>query len=334
MKTKKINELQQYLTERKFSQIFVLTDENTSKYALPILLEKVDEISDAQASLLELPCGEKYKSLESARDLCLSLLESNADRNSVLISLGGGVITDIGAFVASIYKRGIQNINLPTTLLAMTDAAIGGKTGVNLGQIKNAVGTFNADSVTFVDTEFMLTLNERELLGGMAEMIKTFLVGDKIYLEKILKTKDLSEINEDLIFRCIEIKEEIVSGDFYDNGERKKLNFGHTLGHAFESLFLDREDAEPLSHGHAVAIGMFYALKLSEKKFGTDFSSVRSFLESRYAIPNMAECFKDLIPYILNDKKSKEGKMRFVLLKEVGNAVIDVEIETEEIARL
>ncbi|MDO5760079.1 MAG: 3-dehydroquinate synthase family protein, partial [Bacteroidota bacterium] len=256
-----IDQLQNYLRENQFSQIFILTDENSGKYCLPILLEKADEIADRGATLLEIPAGEENKNIETIKNLSSSLLESNADRNSLLISLGGGVVTDVGGFVASIYKRGIQNINIPTTLLAMVDASIGGKTGVNLNGIKNALGTFNTDTITLVDTDFLQTLPYKEILSGVGEMLKTFLVLDKEMLAKFISKKDLQTIEDEFILRCMELKESVVEQDVFDNKRRKILNFGHTLGHAFEGYYSLLEK-KSITHGEAVVIGIYYAMKL------------------------------------------------------------------------
>lgn len=330
---KPIEELQSYLVDKSFSQIFVLTDENTGKYCLPILLEKVDEISDKQATLLEIPSGEASKTMETVINLCSSLLESNADRNSVLISLGGGVVTDIGAFVSSIFKRGIQNINIPTTLLAMIDASIGYKTGVNLNGIKNVIGSFNTNTLTFIDTEFLNTLAKEEMFDGMAEMLKTFLVMDKVFLDKFVSKQDFQHIEDEFVFRCIELKENIVSKDLYDKKERKILNFGHTFGHALESLYLLQ--GKTISHGKAIAIGMFCALLLSEKKYNVPheaFLPIYQFLNNHFPIPELnKELFENLIPYLYNDKKTLNSQMNFVLLKAVGTPQIDVKIMEEEL---
>lgn len=323
-----IDALQSYLVEKDFSQIFLLVDENTAKYCLPILLEKVDEISDKQAILLEIPSGEENKSLATVENLCASLLESNADRNSVIISLGGGVITDLGGFVASIYKRGIQNINIPTTLLAMIDASIGGKTGVDFQGVKNALGTFNDKSLTFLDTEFLQTLPERQIMNGVAEMLKTFLIADEDYTKRLLAKTDFSFIEDDFIRQCVRIKEYIVKEDFQEEGLRKTLNFGHTLGHAFESYFLDKENS--LLHGEAVAIGMYYALKLSEEKYSISkeiFAPVYDFLEKNYKIYSLEENIENIKPYLKNDKKASHNTIYFTLLKTLAEPVINVAVE-------
>lgn len=307
---KKIEELQGYLEERNFSQLFLLTDENTSKYCLPILLEKVDILTDRQAVLLEIPAGEENKTLKTAKNLINSLAESDADRNSCLLSLGGGVVCDLGGFIASVYKRGIQNINLPTTLLSMADAAIGGKTALNHSGIKNLIGTFNFKTEVFIDTDFLSTLLYPQIMDGAAEMLKTFLVFDWESAQEMMKTSDFTKINPFLIQHCAQIKENIVAQDPYDTSVRKKLNFGHTLGHAAEMFY-------GLSHGHSVAIGMHYAIDLSVKHANYSpqkAKEIQNFLELHYTIPDYRKDMAQLIPLMRQDKKNSNGNINFVLL--------------------
>lgn len=333
----RLNQLQTYIKDKQYSQIFILIDENTGEYCLPLLLEKVDAIADYGATLLEIPAGEESKSFETIKNLSSSLLESNADKHSLLISLGGGVITDIGGFLASIYKRGIQNINIPTTLLSMVDAAIGYKTGINLNGIKNAIGTFNTDTLTFFDTSFLQTLSDKEILSGVGEMLKTFLVADKEYLMRFIEKNNVKKIEDEFIFRCVTLKEQIVQDDVLDNGKRKILNFGHTLGHAFESYYSSFPKDKQLSHGESVAIGMYYALKLSEKKYNMEpkiFQPIYNFLSQYFTIPPLQEVFSQIQPLLYNDKKTISNILHFVLLKNIADPQIDAKISMEEILSL
>ena len=332
-----INQLQDYLVKNNFSQIFILTDENVGQHCLPLLLEKAEEISDKGASLLEIPAGEASKSFETVQNLCSSLLESNADKHCLLISLGGGVITDIGGFVASIYKRGIQNINIPTSLLAMTDAAIGYKTGVNLTGVKNAIGTFNSNTLTFIDTNFLQTLPQKEILSGLGEMLKTFLVADKKYLNDFIAQNNTKKIDDKFIFRCIELKENIVKEDIFDTGKRKILNFGHTLGHAFESYYSSFPREKQISHGQAVVIGIYYALKLSEKKYNISeqtFRPIYNFILQHFTIPSVKQVFDKIKPMLYNDKKTRANTLNFVLLEDVALPKTDIVISEEELLSL
>ena len=315
---KKIEELQSYLKEKNFSQLFLLVDSNTSQHCMPILLEKIDEITDRQATLLEIPANEGHKTLKTAEDIINSLMESKADRNSCLISLGGGMIMDLGGFVASIYKRGIQNINVPTTLLSMVDAAIGGKTAVNHSDIKNIIGTFNFQSEVFVDTEFLNTLTNEQIKDGVAEMLKTFLVADEKLCETLLSTPISTETLSTLITPCAEIKERIVSQDPYDLGIRKKLNFGHTLGHAVEVFY-------NLSHGHSVAIGMYYALGKSVQYCNFPIEKaekIKQFILANYEIPPYEKDMPQLVSLMRQDKKNEQGKINFILLEDIGQSCL------------
>lgn len=332
-----LKQLYAYLKDKQFSQIFILIDENTGEYCLPLLLEKVEAIADCGATLLEIPAGEESKSFETIKNLSSSLLESNADKHSLLISLGGGVITDIGGFLTSIYKRGIQNINIPTTLLSMVDAAIGYKTGINLNGIKNAIGTFNTNTLTFFDTSFLQTLPYKEILSGVGEMLKTFLVADKEYLMRFIKKNNVKEIEDEFIFRCVTLKEQIVQDDVLDMKKRKILNFGHTLGHAFESYYSSFSKDEQLSHGEAVVIGMYYALKLSEKKYNIEsniFQPIYNFLSQHFIIPPLQEIFPQIKSLLYNDKKTISNTLHFVLLKDIATPQIDVKVSMEEILSL
>ncbi len=332
-----LEQLQTYLKDKQFSQILILIDENTGEYCLPLLLERVEAIADYGATLLEIPAGEESKSFETIKNLSSSLLESNADKHSLLISLGGGVITDIGGFLASIYKRGIQNINIPTTLLSMIDAAIGYKTGINLNGVKNAIGTFNTNTLTFFDTSFLQTLSDKEILGGVGEMLKTFLVADKEYLTRFIEKNNVKEIEDEFIFRCVTLKQQIVQEDVLDIGKRKILNFGHTLGHAFESYYSYLPKDKQLSHGEAVAIGIYYALKLSEKKYDIEpkiFQPIYNFILQHFTIPSLQEVFPKIKPLLYNDKKTISNILHFVLLKDIAAPQIDTKVSEEEIASL
>ncbi len=319
-----LEELQTYLIEKNFSQLFLLVDENTSKYCMPILLEKIDEISNRQATLLEVKPNEESKTIQTAEDIIQSLIESKADRQSCVLSLGGGMITDLGGFVATIYKRGIQNINIPTTLLSMIDAAIGGKTAVNFNGIKNVIGCFNFQSEVFIDTEFLSTLNNEQIKGGVAEIVKTMLVSNKNFdidkdlndLNKFIQTQDIHIITP-FIEQCIKNKLSIVANDPLDNTERKKLNFGHTLGHAIEMFY-------NFSHGHSVAIGMYYALNLSVKYCNfpkQKATKIQDFIKENFPIPNYEKDMPQLIALMQQDKKNKNGKINFVLLEDIGRAI-------------
>ncbi|MBP3254336.1 MAG: 3-dehydroquinate synthase [Bacteroidales bacterium] len=311
---KHIDGLQQYIKENNFSQLFLLTDTNTSVHCMPLLLEKADIIADMQAVLLEIPAGEENKNLQTAENLISALSESRADRNACLLSLGGGCVTDMGGFVASVYKRGIQNINLPTTLLAMVDASVGGKTAVNHSGIKNLIGTFNFKSEVFVDTEFLFSLNEEQILEGSTEMLKTFLVCDAPSALKFIDCRPVLSDITPFINPCIMMKEQTVKADPTDTGIRRKLNFGHTLGHAVEMYY-------HLPHGVSVAAGMLYALDLSVRHCGFDrvkAGKIEQYIRNNYTVPDYEKDLKELYSLMLNDKKNTDGCINFVLLEDIA----------------
>lgn len=256
-------------------------------------------------------------------------MKHHADRNALLINLGGGVITDLGGFAASTYKRGIKFINIPTTLLAMVDAAIGGKTGIDFGGAKNQIGTFAEAEEVLVDRVFLSTLPQRELLSGMAEMLKYGFIADANLLKSNL------ENYQQFISRCGEIKSEIVAQDLTEKGLRKVLNFGHTLGHAIESHCLTTD--YPLLHGEAVALGMAAALWLSVKQCGLDKKVLLNYEKQLPMLLSEAELnltkadMDSILAYLVLDKKNKGEKPQFVLLEAIGKPVRDVEVNAEDV---
>ena len=254
------SQLNFFLQQSKPSKLFILVDENTHEYCLPTVLGNLE--TEIPFEIIEIEAGEELKTIETATQLWEILSEFEADRKSLLLNLGGGVITDLGGFVASTYKRGIPFINVPTTLLGMCDASIGGKTGIDHQFLKNIVGTFAEPQQIFVYPDFLQTLPFVELRSGFAEMLKHGLIADEKHW------KDLSSIenlNPESIYPFIEtsmkIKQNVVEIDFKEQNIRKTLNFGHTIGHAVESLFLQSNQLIP--HGEAVALGMICETHLS-----------------------------------------------------------------------
>ena len=237
----------------------ILLDENTRRHCLPLLETK-------NAELLEIESGEKNKHIQTCTQLWKTLIDLGADRHSLLINLGGGVICDIGGFVASTFKRGIDFIHIPTTLLAQADASVGGKTGVDFANLKNQVGVFSNPKAVFVFPQFLDTLDERQLRSGFAEIIKHALIRDKTLWHTIqsVDVNDRSGLT-DVISQSLQIKNDIVTDDPFEKGLRKILNFGHTIGHAVESVSL-RQHKKQLLHGEAVAIGMICEAYLSDRK--------------------------------------------------------------------
>ena len=303
------------------SQVFILTDENVAPFWLP---EVEYWLNCANAVEIVIKAGEHHKNLQTVQRIWKTLMKHRADRNALLINLGGGVITDMGGFAASTYKRGIKFINVPTTLLAMVDAAIGGKTGIDFGGAKNQIGTFAKAEEVFINPVFLETLPEREIRSGLAEMLKYGFIADSNLLEINL------ENYQSYIIRAGEIKRYIVEKDPLEKGLRKILNFGHTIGHAIESHYLTKDF--PLLHGEAVALGMVAALWISVKHCSLDNKVLDRFekhlpaLLSEATISFSEADIEPIMAYLVHDKKNKSEKLQFVLLKAVGKPVWDVEV--------
>ena len=312
----RLEELKETLSEA--SQVFVLTDENVAMYWLP---ELEHWLGCEHAVEIIIKAGERYKTLGTAQRVWKALLKHNADRNAVLVNLGGGTVTDLGGFVASCYQRGIRFVNVPTTLLAMVDAAIGGKNGVDLAGCKNQIGTFMEPLEVMVNPICLSTLPERELLSGIVEMVKYGFIADEDVLE-------VDESNyEQYILRAGEIKRDIVDDDPTDLEQRRVLNFGHTLGHAIESFSLTTES--PLTHGEAVALGIWCALFLSVKQCGLHEDVL---IDYEHRLPSLlAEAeinlgigdIEAIMSYLDHDKKNRDGHTSFVLLKAIEKPLID-----------
>ena len=308
------------------SRVFILTDENVAPFWLP---ETEYWLNSENAIEIVIKAGERHKNLQTVQRIWKTLMKHCADRNALLINLGGGVITDLGGFAASTYKRGIKFINIPTTLLAMVDAAIGGKTGIDFGGGKNQIGTFAEAEEVIIDPVFLSTLPRRELLSGLAEMLKYGFISDANLLNTNL------ENYQDYILRCGEIKRGIVAHDPTEKGLRKVLNFGHTIGHAIESHCLTT--IHPLLHGEAVAMGMAAALWLSVKQCGLEKKVLNNYEKQlpillSEAEMNLTDADEEyILSYLALDKKNKGEQSQFVLLEAVGKPVWDVEVDTEEV---
>lgn len=324
--------LASYLKPSLYSKIFILVDDNTSQYCLPYFMSKL--ATEIEIEIIELESGEINKNIATCTEVWSALSELGADRKSIIINLGGGVISDLGGFVACTFKRGIDFINVPTTLLAMVDASIGGKNGVDLGSLKNQIGIIREPKAVIIDTEFLSTLPANEMRSGLAEMLKHGLIFDRNYWNKF---KNLSNLNTNdlniLIHQSIEIKNSIVCEDLTENGIRKALNFGHTLGHAIESYFLKNENKSILLHGEAIAAGMILESYIS-KEMG--LLSNESYQEIKYIINDIFEQIefddfdmKKIIELMSFDKKNEFGKVQFVLLNGIGKTKINQEVDNE-----
>jgi len=306
------------------SKVFILTDGNVAPFWLP---ETEYWLGCENAVEIVIKSGEKYKTLQTVQRIWKTLMRHHADRNAMLINLGGGTITDLGGFAASTYKRGIKFINVPTTLLAMVDAAIGGKTGIDFGGAKNQIGTFAEAEDVIINPVFLETLPPREIHSGLAEMLKYGFIADANLLNVNL------ENYQQHIVRCGEIKRDIVAKDPTEKGLRKILNFGHTFGHAIESCCLTTD--YPLLHGEAVALGMAGTLWLSVKQCGLSEQVLKDYEEKLPMLLSEAEIslseadVEPILGYLVHDKKNKGEKPRFVLLEAVGMPVWDVDVEKE-----
>ena len=319
----------QFLNKERFTKIFVLVDSNTHLHCLASFLPKIEATSEIE--VLEIEAGEEHKTLDTCNSLWQVLSDMGGDRRSLLINLGGGVVTDLGGFVAAAFKRGISCVHFPTTLLAMVDAALGGKNGVNLGALKNQVGVIKKPEMVVADVSFLGTLPPAEMRSGLAEMLKHGLIADEDYWNRLNSLKDLNFADlESLIKESMIIKENIVEQDPYEKGLRKSLNFGHTLGHAIESYFLETNSSKKLLHGEAVAVGMILAAYLSSEL--EDFpekqrDEIRQSIYSMYGkIEISKEDQKKIMDLLKFDKKNEGGKINFVLLRKIGEPVIDREV--------
>ena len=326
---KEYQQLNKLIQEKDYSSIFILVDENTLEFCYPRFISNL--VADTSIEVIEIKSGEINKNIESCVGVWNVMSELKADRRSLLITLGGGVITDLGGFVASTYKRGIDFVNIPTTLLSMVDASIGGKTGVDLGVIKNQVGLFSNPEMVLVDHEFLQTLPSREIRSGTAEIIKYGLTYDASLYHKIKDSKTLNISN--LIYRSVEIKNEIVLKDPKEKGLRKILNFGHTIGHAVESYFLESADKKNLTHGEAIAIGMVVECYISSKLLDfpeTDLREIKELIVSIYGRTIILEQdFKPILELLKHDKKNVSGQVNFVLLSDLEKTVIDCKVSNE-----
>lgn len=313
-----LSALKNLIEQKKYSKVFVFTDRNTSEFCLPVFRAFLDDFIDFD--LIETEPGEENKNIDFCIGIWSTLLDFEADRKCLMINLGGGVITDMGGFVASTYKRGIDFINVPTTLLSMVDASVGGKTGIDISNVKNIIGTFALPQAVFVETEFLKTVSKRELLSGFAEMIKHGLIMDADYY-LLLQRSDYTQVEATAIHRSVEIKNDVVTTDPQEKGLRKILNYGHTIGHAIETYALTNEK-NPLTHGEAIAIGMVCEAHLSHTNntLGTEeLANISNYILSLYPKYNIPEeGFDKLLQYMQSDKKNENGQIMFSLLSNIG----------------
>lgn len=313
------------------SKIVIMVDENTNDFCLEYLITSFEFLADAEVMLL--PAGEENKVMEVCFQVFEALSEYGVGRRDLIINLGGGVVTDMGGFMAALYKRGVDFINIPTTLLGMIDASIGGKTGIDLGLYKNQLGVFAHPKAIFIDKRFLQTLEPREMVNGFAEALKHALIRDKELWQTLSTLDNLCALADDnMLQRIAQIKLDIVNRDPQEKGERKVLNFGHTIGHAIEGIYMLKE--EPVDHGHAVALGMMVESYIScklNKISAQEFAAIEATLLAWFPIPAISVSDKEQIALLLhNDKKNHSGEIQFVLLEGIGNSSFD-NVVSEEI---
>lgn len=314
-------------------KLFILADEHTYSLCMPIIRD-IEAVKEAKEIIIG--AEDSHKTVETLAHVWSELSNHGATRHSLLINLGGGMVTDLGGFAAATFKRGLSYINIPTTLLAMVDAAVGGKTGINFNGLKNEVGVFCPAESVLIYGEFLRTLDSKNLFSGYAEMVKHGLISTKKHWASLLQF-DFDKIDytllQGLIAESVEIKREVVTQDPYERGIRKALNLGHTVGHAFESLALERN--KPLLHGYAVAWGLVCELYLSHTKVGFPSDKLREtiqFIKSSYGVFSFdCKAYERLYEFMTHDKKNEGASINFTLLSDIGDIKINQTATKEEI---
>ncbi len=327
--------LSEVLSKFQANKICIITDDNTYRHCLPQLTEIIQQ---KYTFVLTISQGEKNKNLETAKTIWEFLQSNKFDRDALVINLGGGLLLDIGGFAAATYNRGIQFIHIPTTLLSMVDASIGGKLGLNFNGIKNQLGLFRVPEFVLINPNFLKTLDKRQLYAGWAEMIKHSLIDSENHINKILQQNPL-EIQdsewEHIIYDSLKVKNYYVINDPYESGPRKVLNLGHTAGHAFESLSIERND--PLFHGEAVASGLICEIFLSTQLLNFPKKKAEKLsraIRKSYKQLSINKKDIDLMLEMMHfDKKNKFDKVNFTLLNKIGEPLIDQYVSEEVIKK-
>lgn len=321
------------IAECEHDKIFILTDQTTHDMCLP-KLQNFLCLKGAQSIVIK--AGDTNKTLDSLAEVWTALSQGGATRHSLMINLGGGMVTDLGGFAASTFKRGVDFINIPTTLLAMVDASVGGKTGINFGGLKNEIGVFSDSKFVIINTQFLDTLDHDNICSGYAEMLKHGLISDNKHWAELvgfnLAQPDLAQLQR-MVAESIKVKERIVTEDPHEHGIRKALNLGHTVGHALESFAM--KHGRPVLHGYAVAYGMVCELYLSARKtdFPTDkmHQTVRFILDHYGCLPYTCDDYPELLELMRHDKKNTSGIINFTLLGGIGDIRINQTATKEEI---
>lgn len=326
-----LKDLKDFLDNSEYSKIFFLTDLNTSEHCMPLIGELLPSLENYD--IIEVDPGEENKNIDYCIGVWQTLLDFGADRNSLLINLGGGVITDMGGFAASTFKRGIDFVQVPTTLLSQVDASVGGKTGIDLGNIKNIIGTFTQPKAVFISSKFLKTLDDRQIISGFAEIVKHGIIADKDYFNK-LKEIDPLQLDEEIIYHSVEIKNFVVTTDPFEKSLRKTLNFGHTIGHAVETYSL-KNDEHALLHGEAIAIGMICEAYLAFRHNGLSGDELREIITYiRSVFPDYhlkADAYGEILEFMQNDKKNVNGNIGFALPAEIGKCDFNIYLTPEQI---
>ena len=325
-------ETAQWLSQRAYARVAVLTDTNTRLHCLPRLL---DRLPLTDPLLLTVPDGERHKTIDTCTAIWQQLLDGRADRRSLLINLGGGVITDMGGFCAATYKRGMDFVQVPTTLLSQVDASVGGKLGVDFGEVKNSIGVFRNPQRVLIDPVFLSTLPERELRSGLAEMYKHALIADAAQWRTLSGLDTFRpEALVPLLYDSLSVKHRIVTEDPYERGIRKALNFGHTIGHAVESYALETD--APLLHGEAIGAGMIMEAWLSHRAAGLpaaqlqEITRVLTATYGNYSLPTSV--YPRLLDLMRNDKKNEGAAINFSLLPRIGSVLVNQTADAHDIA--
>lgn len=312
--------LNRFIKKNKYNKFIIICDENSAQHCLPTLLFNCDDLLEAE--LIEIDSGEENKTLETCMQIWGAFQGMDIDRNTLILNLGGGVITDMGGFIASVYKRGIDFVNIPTTLLAMVDASVGGKNGVDLLSVKNQIGTITQPQLVIINPVFLNTLSERQIKNGMAEILKIAMIQDEEFHKTLSKIKTLKEFTStEIIFHAVWLKYQVVKQDPTEKHLRKCLNFGHSIGHALESACLDEK--KDIFHGEAIAAGMMmesyiaYQLKQCSKSVLNTVEKTIKKYYSQISISTSIE--KKLLEHIKHDKKNINGKWMFAIANQIGS---------------
>lgn len=319
-----LESLKTFIQKRNYSKIFVLVDRNTNDNCMPVIQPILAELGNYD--VIEVDPGEENKNIDFCIGVWKTMLDFGADRHSLLINLGGGVVTDMGGFAASTFKRGIHFIQIPTTLLSQVDASVGGKTGIDLDNYKNIIGTFTQPQAVYISSVFLKTLERRQLVSGFAEVIKHGLIFDATYYNKV-KNLDVKAITTEHVMQSVGVKNTVITQDPTEKGLRKILNFGHTIGHAVEGYSL-LHDEHSLLHGEAIAVGMICEGYLSHKLNGLSLAELEDLIAtfrknfSDYQFDDSID--HELLSLMNNDKKNHSNQIGFALLNKIGSCDYDI----------